>query len=253
MSNLGTLDSYVKVFNQLLDYHGQLEEHVKNSAEKGAAGAILQTIEEYRQDEDMEFINEDTGNLLRESIEGTQRVKEIVENLKNFARLDEAKLSQTDINDCLDNTLKVIWNEIKYTCEVVKEYGQLPSLLAKPGQLNQVFMNILVNAAHAIKDQGIITIGTKAGNNEILVKITDTGRGIPEEHLKDIFNPFFTTKPVGKGTGLGLSISYGIIQDHGGEIEVASKVGEGTTFTIHLPVTGAGQEANGEELEERNE
>lgn len=126
-------------------------------------------------------------------------------------------------------------NEIKYKAKVIKEYGNLPDVECLPSQLNQVFMNLLVNAAHAIEERGTITIRTGTSDTEVWVEITDTGKGIPPENLKRIFDPFFTTKPVGKGTGLGLSLAYNIVQKHHGRIEVESHVGKGTTFRIVLP------------------
>jgi signal transduction histidine kinase len=129
-----------------------------------------------------------------------------------------------------------VWNELKYKAQVIKEYGHPPEIECILPQLNQVFMNLLVNAAQAIDEKGTITIRTGSSGEEVWVEIVDTGKGIPAEVLPQIFNPFFTTKPVGKGTGLGLSVSYSIVKNHSGRIEVESKVGEGTTFRIRLPI-----------------
>jgi len=129
----------------------------------------------------------------------------------------------------------VVWNEIKYKADVVKEYGQIPSIECFPSQLNQVFMNLLINAAHAIEERGRITVRTGHDEEHVWVEVEDTGKGIQPEHLSRIFEPFFTTKPVGKGTGLGLSLSYGIVQKHGGLIEVKSELGIGTVFKVLLP------------------
>ena len=136
----------------------------------------------------------------------------------------------------LDSTLNVVWNELKYKAEVRKEYGSLPKVECLPSELNQVFMNLLVNAGHAIAKNGVITLRTGCEENGVWIEIADTGSGIDSEHLQRIFDPFFTTKPVGQGTGLGLSLSYGIVQKHHGSIEVASDPGQGTTFRIHLPI-----------------
>ncbi|MBV8465337.1 MAG: PAS domain-containing sensor histidine kinase, partial [Burkholderiales bacterium] len=132
-----------------------------------------------------------------------------------------------------------VHNELKYKAEVIKEYGELPMVECILRQLNQVFMNMLVNAGHAIEGYGKIWIRTRVAETEVCVEIEDTGRGIQPDHLSRIFDPFFTTKDVGKGTGLGLSLSYGIVQKHGGHIEVASEPGRGTRFTIYLPVRQA--------------
>jgi two-component system, NtrC family, sensor kinase len=142
-----------------------------------------------------------------------------------------------DLNKNIDSTLNVVWNEIKYKAIVYKEYGKLPDITCYPQQLNQVFMNILVNAAHAISDKGEIRIATLTSNGNVEVKISDTGSGIPRENLPKLFDPFFTTKEVGKGTGLGLHVAYDIVKKHHGMIDVESTVGKGTTFTIRLPLS----------------
>jgi signal transduction histidine kinase len=158
--------------------------------------------------------------------------------------VDGTEFASADINEGLDSTLSIAWNELKYKTTVTKEYGQLPFVWCNMGQLNQVFLNILVNAAHAIEVQGEITISTREENDKVVIAISDNGSGIKPENLKRIFDPFFTTKEVGKGTGLGLAIAYDIITNkHYGTIEVQSEVGIGTTFTITLPVNrteGAG-------------
>jgi signal transduction histidine kinase len=145
-------------------------------------------------------------------------------------------MTMTDINANIESTLNIIWNELKYKAVVHKEYGDIPAIYCYPQQLNQVFMNILVNAAQAIKEKGEIRITTRndhAGNIE--VRIQDNGIGIPEENISKLFNPFFTTKEVGKGTGLGLNVAYNIVQKHQGSIEIESKVGVGTTFIVRIP------------------
>jgi len=168
------------------------------------------------------------------------RMRKIVEDLKNFSRVGEPDWQSADLQKGLDSTLNIVWNELKYKCVVIKNYSDdLPQIRCIASQLNQVFMNLLVNAGHAIEEKGEITITTRvcpSDNTVIQVLITDTGAGIPPENLKRIFDPFFTTKPVGQGTGLGLSITWGIIAKHHGTIEVNSTVGIGSTFTITLPV-----------------
>jgi signal transduction histidine kinase len=142
----------------------------------------------------------------------------------------------TDLHQGLESTINIAHNEIKYKATVVKEYGDLPLVKCLASQLNQVFMNLIVNAAQAIKESGVITIRTGVDNGWVRVSIADTGAGIAPENLSRIFEPFFTTKPVGQGTGLGLSLSYNIVNKHGGRIEVESEMGKGTTFTVYLPV-----------------
>jgi two-component system NtrC family sensor kinase len=185
----------------------------------------------------IDFILNDLQTLLEESRDGAERVRCIVRDLKSFSHEDETQCKPFSINDCLDSTLNMARNEIKYVAEVERNYDpQLPLLNCYPQKLNQVFMNLLVNAAHAIEGHGTIRVSTFSKWGDIVVTISDTGRGIAPENLNHIFEPFFTTKEVGKGTGLGLSISYDIIKKHGGEITVESEVGAGTTFTIRLPL-----------------
>jgi len=168
-------------------------------------------------------------------------VQDIVQNLKDFSRVGGAGWGWADLHACIDSTLNIIWNEIKYKCTVVKHYDPaLPQVYCIASQLNQVFMNLLVNAAHAIPEKGEIVIATEHdASGTVRIRVSDTGVGIPEENFARLFEPFFTTKPIGKGTGLGLSIAYGIIGKHHGSIDVASTVGKGTTFTVTLPVEKA--------------
>ncbi len=239
-SNVKTLSEYIDVFKLLLEKYQSYSDCV-NQGDQELQNKLIKEINELREQEDIESIIEDTSDLLKESDDGLIRVKDIVLNLKSFVRLDETGSIEANINECIEATLKIVWNELKYNCEIVKEYGELPMLQCVPGQLNQVFMNLLVNASHSIKENGIITIQTEATSSEIIIRIIDTGEGIPEENLKELFTPFFTTKPVGQGTGLGLSISYGIVEKHNGRIDVESKVGKGSCFTIHLPLNNSNE------------
>ena len=180
--------------------------------------------------------------LFRESQDGLDRVRKIIQSLKDFSRTDAAETWRLDdINQGLESTLCVVWNELKYKCEVRKEYGDLPAIECVMSNLNQVFMNLLVNAAHAIHEQGVVTVRTGCAGDEVWVEIADNGEGIAPENLSHIFDPFFTTRAVGKGSGLGLSISYGIIEKHHGRIEVESELGRGTRFRIGLPVRQPGE------------
>jgi len=165
-----------------------------------------------------------------------ERISGIVKSLKNFARLDEEEVKIVNLHDGLDSTLELLKYLFEKRIRIIKEYGRIPSIRCKAAQLNQVFTNILHNACQAIEDKGEIRIRTIHQNGQIQVSISDTGAGIAPENLNKIFDPGFTTKGVGVGTGLGLSIAYRIVEDHGGKIEVESKVGEGSTFEIHLPV-----------------
>jgi len=184
---------------------------------------------------DYDFLKDDVADLIRESLDGLKRVKDIVQSLKDFAHVGESEWQFADLHAGLDSTLSIANNEFKYKATVKKDYGKLPQVKCLASQLNQVFMNLLVNAAHAIKENGVITIRSGAENDWVWIEIGDNGCGIAPDNLNRIFEPFFTTKPVGKGTGLGLSLSYNIVTKHGGRIEVASEPGLGSRFTVHLP------------------
>lgn len=226
-SNLGTLQRYVNNLLRLLGAYEQLEESLGDD--------VLQNIRQLKQEIDTAYLREDIGDLLSESLDGLQRVKRIVQDLKDFSHVDKADLEWANLESGLDSTLNVVWNELKYKAKVIKEYGDLPLIECFPYQLNQVFMNLLINAAHSIENTGEITIRTGYDTAHVWVEVEDTGKGIAPEHLDRIFEPFFTTKPVGKGTGLGLSLSYGIVNKHGGHIEVKSTVGKGSLFRVLLP------------------
>ncbi|OGT03860.1 MAG: histidine kinase [Gallionellales bacterium RBG_16_57_15] len=228
-SNLGSLEQYLKDIFELFDAYESAEAAMPESARAGVQGV--------KQQKDLKFLREDVPMLMKESRDGITRVKKIVQDLKEFSHVDSSDEWQwANLHRGIDSTLNIVWNEIKYNAVVNKEYGAIPEVECLPSQLNQVFMNLLVNASHAITGKGVITIRTGQQGEEVFIRIADTGKGIPAENLKRIFDPFFTTKPVGKGTGLGLSLSYGIVQKHNGRIEVQSEVGKGTTFTLWLPV-----------------
>jgi len=174
--------------------------------------------------------------LVSQSRDGLDRVRRIVQDLKDFAHAGEAHWQRADLVRGLESTLNVVRNEIKYKAEVVKRCESLPDVECVPSQLNQVFMNLLVNAAQAIPDRGTITIACGTRDDEVWIEVQDTGCGMAPEVARRIFDPFFTTKPVGQGTGLGLSVSYSIVKRHGGRIEVESTPGEGTTFRVWMPI-----------------
>lgn len=228
-SNLSSLKNYVEDLLALVAFYEEAEADCTNAERIGR-------IQCFKKEIDLEFLKTDVLDLLDESHEGASRVKKIVQDLKDFSHAGGADEWQwANLHDCLDSTLNIVSNEIKYKANVVKEYGYIPRAWCLPHQLNQVFMNLLVNAAHAIESEGSITIRTGMDDNCIWVEVGDTGKGIAPEHATNIFDPFFTTKPVGKGTGLGLSVSYNIVKKHNGEIQVNSRVGEGTTFRVVLP------------------
>ena len=234
-SNLGTMGEYVEDLMKVFEKYDKLYDFCKKLEDERIA-SLLREIEDAKESIDLDFILEDFNKVIEESKEGMQRIKKIVQNLKDFSHPGEEKLTYVDVNKAIESTLSIVWNELKYKAEVIKEYGEIPEIKGYPQQLNQVFMNMLINAAQAIKEKGRIRIKTYAEDKNIFIEISDTGVGMSEEVMSHIFEPFFTTKEVGRGTGLGLSMSYGIIKKHNGEIKVKSKIGEGTTFTVKLPL-----------------
>src|SRR5574343_598022 len=229
-SNIGSLEKYIDDLFSLMKAYQEVEAVIPQPQAGELAGL--------RKKVDFDFLQEDIPILMGESKEGISRVKKIVQDLKDFSRFDSTQEWQwANLHQGLDSTINIAANELKYRADVVKEYGKLPDVECIPSQLNQVFMNLLVNAAHAMgPEHGRITFMTGVSGDNIWIEIADSGCGIPEEIRQKIFDPFFTTKPVGKGTGLGLSLSYGIIQNHNGKIELDSVVGQGSTFRITLPI-----------------
>lgn len=227
-SNLGTLQKYAADLINLLAQYESLEPEL--------TPASRERIRSARTAADLSFLRADIVMLISESIEGASRVKRIVQDLRDFSRPGDAEWQTADVHAGLESTLNVVWNEIKYKAEVVRDYGDLPEIECLPPQLNQAFLNLLVNSAQAIHEHGIITLRTRRVGDEVTISVHDTGCGMTPEIKEKIFDPFFTTKPVGKGTGLGLSVTYGIVEKHGGRIDVDSAVGNGTTFTVHLPI-----------------
>jgi signal transduction histidine kinase len=232
-SNLNSLKQYTDTYRHLstrvLDLVASDSPEAQNSSK--------QTLLKLVQDEDLIFINDDTKDLLDESIDGLERVKDIVKDLKKFSRIDLDEKQWFDINDCVTTTLNMVSNELKYHCNIEKNLSPLPKILINVGKISQVLTNLLINAGQAICEKGQIKITTKQQENNIVVTITDNGSGIDPENLSKLFDPFFTTKEEGVGTGLGLSISYDIIQEHNGSIIVTSEPDNGSCFSITLPIT----------------
>ena len=188
---------------------------------------------------DLPFIQENYVRQFDKSLEGLKRVRDIVLNLRDFARLDEAEVKEADLNAAIESTVEIIRHEMKKkSLRFETDFGHLPPVLCHPGKINQVFLNLLINAVHACDEGGEIRVWTRAepGGEGVVIAVRDDGKGIAPEHLPRIFDPFFTTKPVGQGSGLGLSVSYGILRDHGGRLEAESEVGKGTTFRVRLPL-----------------
>jgi two-component system, NtrC family, sensor kinase len=239
-SNLKTLLDYQQDIADLIDKFHELSTKLQNNGHfSGLPHDIQEDIRElksFEEDIDIQYIMEDINDLIGDCREGTDRIKKIVLDLKDFAHPGEDKIQALDINTGLESTLNVVNNELKYKATVQKDFGDIPAIKGYPQQLNQVFMNILVNAAQAIEKKGEIIVRTCQVDDRVEVRISDTGSGIAPENLQKIFDPFFTTKDVGKGTGLGMNIAYNIVKKHHGTIAVDSQVGKGTTFTIRIPV-----------------
>ena len=238
-SNLGAIEAYRGDLMMLLDQYRRLESLLVQADILSRNPCLLEpynTLQRMKKEIDLDYIYADYQTVIAESVEGMERVARIVADLKDFAHMDKAKLEFSDINRGIQSTLNIVWNEIKYKAEVVKEFGDIPLVKCYPQRLNQVFMNLLINAVHAIQDKGEIHIQTLAQNGCVQIRVRDTGCGMPQDALPKIFDPFYTTKAVGKGTGLGLNVAYNIIEKHGGSITVESEVGKGTTFTILLKI-----------------
>ena len=227
-SNLGTLNKYIAYIFKIVDAYEQVE--AQNDAQ------LFSEVEKIKKQVDFPYIVEDFPCVVNESQEGLARVTRIVQDLLNFSHIDQHDWQQANLENGMDSTLNVISNEIKYKAKIIKSYSGLPEIDCFPSQINQVFMNLLMNAAQAIEVKGTITVRTGVSDDEVWVEVEDTGKGIEPEHINLIFDPFFTTKPVGKGTGLGLSLSYGIVRKHNGCIEVKSEIGKGSIFRVRLPM-----------------
>ena len=236
MSNLGSLDQYVSsTLLPLLRLQRELLEAGEALAGSRSAELLAQARELWER-EDVDYLLGDMPELIEESLAGTRRIKEIAQSLRSFAREDSGEPQLVDVNTELASTLKIVWNELKYKCEVKRDFGPLPPVSCHPTQISQVFTNLLVNASQAIQTRGEIRIRTRHEGSEVVVEIADSGQGMSQETLSRLFTPFFTTKPRGQGTGLGLSVSYGIIARHKGRIDVQSELGKGSTFTVRLPM-----------------
>lgn len=222
-SNLQSLESYLTDLFRITD--------AVDSA------SSIEDLRAIKQNIDYAFLRSDLLDLLAESREGIERVKKIISAMKDFSHIEDEEFKLADIHRGIETTLNVVNNELKYKAEIIKDFGDLPEVECIISQINQVVMNLLVNAAHAIESFGRITVRTRHEGSQVIIDVEDNGKGISPENLNRLFEPFFTTKPIGKGTGLGLSLSFNIIQKHNGRIDVESTPDEGTRFRITLPVT----------------
>jgi PAS domain S-box-containing protein len=235
-SNLTSLGRYVAELSPLLGAQRELMEALGTSGQVPPLDLLTRARELWAR-QDLDFLLRDMTDIIQESLEGSRRIREIAQSLRTFARTEAEAPQHVDLNTELESTLRMVWNELKYKCEVKRDFGPLPPVACYPTQITQVFTNLLVNAAQAIETMGEIRIHTRHEGEHVVVRISDTGMGMTPETISRLSTPFFTTKPRGQGTGLGLYVSYGIISRHKGRIEVQSELGKGTTFTLHLPLT----------------
>lgn len=229
-SNLQTMQDYGGRLLKLVAFYEKIVDKTGTDSTK----AIQQDMQQRLQ---FAFVRQDLPELLSESVEGIDRVAAIVKNLKSFSHVDNAEWQYASLVDGLENTLKIAANQLKYKVEIHRDYHEnLPKVYCQPMQVNQVFLNLLVNASQAMEQGGHLYLRVWPQDQQVCIEFRDTGCGIAPEHMKRLFEPFFTTKPVGSGTGLGLSLSYSIIKKHQGDIVVQSELGVGSRFTLVLPV-----------------
>ncbi len=231
-SNLQTLQDYATRLLKLTAFYEKIVSKTGNDT-------FLALQRDTQQRLQFDFVRQDLPELLSESIDGIERVSEIVKNLKAFSHVDNAQWQYANLVDGLENTLKIAANQLKYKVEIHRDYAaDLPQVYCQPNQINQVFLNLLVNAAQAMEHKGHLFLRAWQQEQSVCIEVRDTGPGIAPEHMTRLFEPFFTTKPVGSGTGLGLSLSYSIVKKHQGDIQVRSVAGEGASFVVSLPIAG---------------
>jgi len=248
--NLDAIRKYSASIKKLLQKYSSLEQSVLQGKNPELQSAISE-IRDFRERHKIDFILEDIVSLADESLEGTQRVGDIVKELRGFSHVNDAAPQPTDVNETIEKALNMIGGKLNPKTEIVKAYGQLPPVTCYTQKLGQVFINILMNAAQAVGDNGVINIATRQlisakerEPSKVEIRITDNGHGIPGREIPKVFDPFFTTKPVGEGTGLGLSISYDIVKSHGGEMVIDSPENEGATVRVVLPMDAKGKRSS---------
>ena len=234
-SNLSTLGDYVKVIDTSISMYGKLIDSIARSPE--VCPVLIGEWKGHTEEQDLEFVLEDTKQLMRETQDGIERIKTIVQNLKDFSHVDRIGQSEADLNVIVMNTFQLIASNLPKQCRVSKQLAEIPYLLCNAGEIGQALAGIFINAGQAIVDNGEIRISTQLLESHVQITVEDNGNGIRPEDLPLVFDPFFTTKPVGEGTGLGLSIAYGIFEKHGGDIEIESELGVGTRVTMKLPLS----------------
>ena len=235
-SNLETLEKYLESIRLILSAYAQLSGQLTQAAVTAELSDSLERINLLIKDRELDFISEDAVSCIKESLSGTKRVEDIVRNLKDFSRTDKDERLSLNINQVIDDSINLVWNEIKYKCTVKMFYGDLPDIYACAGQLNQVLINVLMNSMQAMGTSGEIEIRTSADSEYVHIDIIDDGPGFPEQDIFNLFDPFFTTKGIKEGTGLGLYISHGLVLKHRGKIVAANEADRGARITISLPI-----------------
>ncbi len=232
MSNVKTLSEYIETYNGAIERITLIQKETDRDEQQCLLGALHAWL----QGQDMDFLQEDVSELLSDTLDGTARIKDIVAGLKEFSHVDQSTdFKPADLNEAIEQTLKIANNELKYNANVVTRLDDISTVNCNVGQIRQVLLNLIINAGHAVGEQGNILIKSGQTDKHIFISVTDNGCGIDPALQKKIFDPFFTTKDIGKGTGLGLSIAYGIMEEHGGVIRVQSTPGKGTRFTLLFP------------------
>jgi signal transduction histidine kinase len=237
MGNFNPLNDYVDSMTRMLDLHSQFVSLI-DQADVSVGSDVRQQIDEMGADLDMDYVMEDVRSLVSESKNGLVRVREIILNLNQFARKDSVDAEPMDMNAAIEATLQILHNEVKYGVEVSLDFAELPAVVCQPGLIKQVLLNLIKNGAQAMGGAGKMHISTAIEGPLAVVRVRDSGTGIPADALEKIFDPFFTTKPVGEGTGLGLSLCHGIVERHNGVLEVAETGESGTEFRLALPIEG---------------
>lgn len=235
---------FTQVKTMIGEYETLVDSLMDEQVGEAEIAVQMQRVAAMRNDVNTREMLGEMHGLMSDSLYGIDQISELVLNLKNFSRMDSAATDVVNLNDCIESALNIGRNVLKNKVEVIKELGKLPQLACAPSQLNQVFLNLFTNAAQAMPGQGVLRIKSWHQADDVFISVSDNGKGIPPENLTRIFDPFFTTKPVGEGTGLGLAITHQIIQQHGGDIRVDSRVGEGTSFYIRLPLSLASTKPN---------
>ena len=235
MGNFNPLNEYVDSMTKMLDLHSQFVSLIDES-DVSVGSELRQQIDKVGTDLDMDYVMEDVRSLVSDSKDGLVRVREIIVNLNEFARQDSVDIAPTDLNASIEGTLKVLKGELHQRIEIQLSLGELPLVSCQAGLINQVLLNVIKNGAQSMADHGVIKISSKVESDYVVVRVRDSGSGIPPDVLEKIFDPFFTTKPVGEGTGLGLSLCHGIVERHHGVLEVSETSAEGTEFRLALPI-----------------